>query len=260
MTKFVYFCILNGVSIIAMEPEYLSTGKAAKMLGVTPTTLRSWDKQGKFTSIRTPGGHRLFSTKKLRIFLGDSLKETAAAWLQASPGTLPAPDFYCPTSAIFQARVSKLERALFENLRLHETLSLIVAAASEIGNNSFDHNIGNWPDVPGIFFGYDLARGEIVLADRGQGVLQTLCRVKPELDTHQAALKTAFTEIISGRAPEERGNGLKFVRRVAPLAHMNIVFQSGDAIITILKDATELQFRPAPTCIQGCLAHFTFEN
>lgn len=243
-----------------MDSEFLATGKAARLLGITPTTLRSWDKKGKLTSIRTPGGRRLFSVKKLRIFLGDSLSVIAMEWLRSDPGTLPSPDFYCSNSALFQTKISTLEHALRENPSLSQSFSLIVAAASEIGNNSFDHNIGNWPDVPGIFFGYDSARGHIVLADRGQGVLKTLKRVKPSLHSDAEALQTAFTEILSGRAPEERGNGLKFVRRVASLAHINILFQSGSALVDISQKNSRLEIKEVPEKIEGCFVSLTLEN
>lgn len=243
-----------------MDSEYISTGKAARLLGVTPNTLRSWDKQGKLTSTRTPGGHRLFSVKKLQIFLGDSLSSLALAWLHSPLGTIPSSDFYCSNTALFQTRTAKLEHALQENPLLRESYSLIVAATSEIGNNSFDHNIGNWPDIPGIFFGYDLARGHIVLADRGQGILKTLKRVKPSLTNDADALETAFTEVLSGRAPEERGNGLKFVRRVVPLASMDIVFQSGTATASISHRDTHLTIKKVTEKIQGCFVSLTFKH
>jgi hypothetical protein len=146
------------------------------------------------------------------------------------------------------------------NSKQSEVYSLIVAATSEIGNNSFDHNLGNWPDVPGIFFGYDLAKGQIVLADRGQGILKTLSRVKPTLKNDAEALKTAFTEIISGRAPEERGNGLKFVRKVVPLADMEIFFQSGNAAVSLSKEKKRLDIQGAEDAIRGCFAYITFES
>jgi excisionase family DNA binding protein len=243
-----------------MNSEFLPTGKAAKLLGITPTTLRNWDKQGKLTSIRTPGGRRLFSTKKLRIFLGDSLYSKATEWMKAPNGTLPPNDFYCPNTAVFQARTGKLENNLQQDPNLKEVFSLIAASTSEIGNNSFDHNIGNWPDVPGIFFGYDVAKGQIVLADKGQGILKTLKRVKPSLKNDQEALKTAFTEILSGRAPEERGNGLKFVRKAAALGNMTIFFQSGNAMVTISKDTKRLDIEESAETIPGCFASITFEN
>jgi len=67
-----------------------------------------------------------------------------------------------------------------------------------------------------------------VIADRGQGVLASLRRVLPGLQRDQYALDTAFSKIISGRSPEKRGNGLKFVREVVNgCTHRGLVFLSG---------------------------------
>ncbi len=38
----------------------MSIGKAAKYLGVSVDTLRRWEKKGRLTSDRSPGGHRFF--------------------------------------------------------------------------------------------------------------------------------------------------------------------------------------------------------
>ena len=40
--------------------ELISIGKAAKILGVHPDTLRNWESQDKITSLRTPGNHRRY--------------------------------------------------------------------------------------------------------------------------------------------------------------------------------------------------------
>jgi len=40
--------------------EYVSVTKAAQVLGVTPKTMRLWDKEGIFKSYRTPKGHRRY--------------------------------------------------------------------------------------------------------------------------------------------------------------------------------------------------------
>ena len=85
------------------------------------------------------------------------------------------------------------------------------------------------------FFAYDLSKKYIVLADRGQGILATLKKVKSNLSNHQEALKTAFTEIISGRAPEYRGNGLKFVKEIVETNEIDLMFYTGDAQIEIQK-------------------------
>ena len=64
----------------------------------------------------------------------------------------------------------------------------------------------------GIYYGYNLEQRQIVLADRGLGILKTLQQTIPGLSGHKEALHIAFTEIVSGRAPEKRGNNLKYVR------------------------------------------------
>jgi excisionase family DNA binding protein len=242
------------------DEEYLPIGKAAELLGLTPMTLRRWDMEGKLSATRTPGGHRLYSVKKLRIFLADSLFETALAWAASPDAGIPDAAFYCANSAIFQSRTSRLEAELQKYPRFAENYSLIVASVSEIGNNSFDHNLGNWPDVPGILFGYDLAHGQIVLADRGQGILKTLRRVKPSLSTDAAALQTAFTEVITGRAPEERGNGLKFVRKAVAVADIQLFFQSGTASVSLSKKQMLLDMQIAAPSVRGCLAFITLNS
>ena len=49
-------------------------------------------------------------------------------------------------------------------------------------------------------------------------------------------MQIAFTEIVSGRAPEQRGNGLKVVRQVAKKDNaIGLNFRSGTALAEILK-------------------------
>jgi predicted site-specific integrase-resolvase len=43
-----------------MEKKYLSGKKASKIIGVHPRTLYNWEKQGKITALRSPGGMRLY--------------------------------------------------------------------------------------------------------------------------------------------------------------------------------------------------------
>jgi len=44
----------------------VSIGRAAKILGVSIITLRRWDSEGKFPSIKTEGGHRRYELSKLK--------------------------------------------------------------------------------------------------------------------------------------------------------------------------------------------------
>jgi len=236
--------------------DLIPISEAAKLLGVSIMTLRRWDESGRLLSVRKQSkGHRYYRREDINIFLSDLFK-MAHGW--AGHRTEFPEEFYCQNSDIFQSRLSKMQSFMVQKDNLGDLLSLIVSVAGEIGNNSFDHNLGQWPDVPGIFFGYDLNKRQVVLADRGLGILGTLKRVKPELKDHEQALFVAFTETISGRAPENRGNGLKYVRKVVSENTINLFFQSGDAILKIKGESQELKIVKGKESLQGCLALVAF--
>lgn len=203
------------------------------------------------------GGHRYFRSEDIDRFLND-IFALAKQWAGDGKASEPQAEFYCQTIDIFQARLARFERALGAIEALKNIYTLISSVAGEIGNNSFDHNIGNWPDIPGVFFGYDLVRRYAVMADRGQGVLKTLQRVRPTLMSDREAITVAFTEIISARAPQARGNGLKYVRRVVKKQAWTLLFTSGNAELTMTKGNDELMFSESRQQHQGCLVKFTF--
>jgi hypothetical protein len=237
------------------EKDLIPIGEASEILGISIDTLRRWDKSGKFPAEKSEGGHRLYSRVKIGIYLQDLLA-LAQDWCKNQteiPGM-----FYCQNSGVFQARLGKMYEEISKIPELEHLSSLVLSVSGEIGNNSFDHNIGNWPDVPGIFFGYDIARKQVMLADRGIGVLASLKRVRPSLNTDEAALAVAFTEVLSGRAPEERGNGLKFVKKVITENPMGLVFQSGNTEVMLHKNNTRLQMNSSQNDVRGCLAFITF--
>lgn len=239
-----------------MQEKLLTIREASEILGVSVDTLRRWDKSGKLIAIRKEGGvHRYYRQKDLEVFASDLVK-LAHDW--TSDGTEIPSTFYRADSSVFQARLSKLQAALVKAGIADNLLPLVVAVAGEIGNNSFDHNLGNWPDTPGVFFGYDVTKRKIVLADRGLGILATLRRVRPELKNHGEALRVAFTEIVSGRAPEARGNGLKFVRQVVAQHPVSLFFRTGDAELRLKNDTPELFITRSTADIRGCfsLIHF----
>lgn len=139
--------------------------------------------------------------------------EAVSEWMNARIPT-NNPELVCETRDIFTARLPRLKSFVDEGLT-QETLPLVISTTAEIGNNSFDHNSGQWRDVPGCWFETQ-ATGKhlwICIADRGQGIFKSLSQVHPNLTNDQTALKAAFETIISGRAPERRGNGLKFARK-----------------------------------------------
>lgn len=250
------------------KDDFITISKAAELLGVSIMTLRRWDESGKLSSIRKQeGGHRYYRKKDIEVFLED-LFTLAKDWV-LSNAEFPK-EFYCQTSAIFLARITKMETLMMQNKDTKDLFSLLTSVAGEIGNNSYDHNLGRWIDTPGIFFGYDLNKKQIVLADRGVGILETLKGVRPELKNHQEALKVAFTEIISGRKPEARGNGLKYVRNVISKNPINLVFQTGDAKLTMQgnsvpisssildKVGTNLNIENVTENMRGCLALISY--
>jgi hypothetical protein len=100
----------------------------------------------------------------------------------------------------------------------------------------------------------------IVLADRGQGILTTLKRVKPQLRTASEALNVAFTETLSGRRPEARGNGLKFVRSVIAQNPFTLSFQTGDAHLYLKQHDDDLFIQQAEIFMRGCFATIGFEE
>jgi excisionase family DNA binding protein len=57
-------------SIDDME-NTMSTGKAAKLLGVTVKTLQRWEREGRLIPVaRTDSNRRLYTESRLREFLG----------------------------------------------------------------------------------------------------------------------------------------------------------------------------------------------
>ena len=157
--------------------QNLRIGKAAKILGVSVQTLRNWEKSGKLRAGRSEGKQRFYALKDLNDFILD-LKMLGLAWaISAIPPELPN-EYYCERADRFTSRVTKMGTELQKARNVSENMaSLLTLVAGEIGDNSFAHNVGNWPDVPGLFFGYSIDKGIIVLADRGRGVKTTLRQV-----------------------------------------------------------------------------------
>ena len=242
------------------KSELLSIGEAAKMLDISIETLRRWDKAGKFSSQRTTGGQRRYHKATIEDRLREDLYMQAKIWVSQARANEPNDLFYCATRDMFEARLRRLDLDLLTIKNLGGKSSLISSSAGEIGNNSFDHNLGRWHDVPGIYFGYDILKRKIVLADRGQGIWQTLRRVRPDISSHVEALKVAFTEIVTGRAPEHRGNGLKYVRRNVEAGYFSLRFQTGDAELQ-LNTGTRYSDKTIQTVsheIHGCLTMLQF--
>lgn len=185
----------------------------------------------------------------------ENIEILAKRWIGNEVENIDVSDgFYCKNRDIFQAKLDAMVSDLLSNKKIEEDKIYIIAAiAGEIGNNSFDHNLGNWPNISGIFFGYEYFKDKlvVVLADRGRGVLATLRKVRPYIENDKEALRVAFTEKISGRAPEDRGNGLKFVASSVKNFQAYLDFYSGKAKVEANK---ALMVYELNELIQGCLA------
>lgn len=182
----------------------------------------------------------------------EHLLEKAFAWVEHPSGEgILTSDEHCPTRDIFLARLDKARTEL-EGEQFSST-ALFIAILGEIGNNAYDHNLGNWRNIPGTYFSFDADKRMAVVADRGQGVRKTLSRVEPGLQSDKDALQVAFTKTVSGRSPERRGNGLKFVREVVRAQKWNLQFYSGVGK-AILNKGEEMEFSEEDRDIKGCIA------
>ena len=97
-----------------------------------------------------------------------------------------------------------------------------------------------------------------ILADYGKGLRQSLLPVLPSIVSDIEAIEIAFTKRISGRSPEQRGNGLKFVSEAIQKNNWNLYFQSGSASCSI--DRNGITFLEEATSLIGCLAIIDFSE
>lgn len=237
--------------------KLLSIGETAKLLGVSIQTLRRWDEKKVLKSFRaTPIGNRFYKKQDIDLFMND-LPTLGWKWASDAIPSEPLKNFYCATSDVFSTRLERLKNDLqkIDDLGIH--YSLLTSMVGEIGDNSYAHNLGNWPDILGIFFAYDLGKREIVLADRGRGILKTLKPIRPELQSHEESLRVAFTEIVSGRFPERRGNGLKSVARNIITSNVKLIFKTGDAQLDLKCEDEGLNITECQV-FHGCYAILKF--
>ncbi|KKS97490.1 MAG: hypothetical protein UV73_C0008G0010 [Candidatus Gottesmanbacteria bacterium GW2011_GWA2_43_14] len=187
--------------------------------------------------------------KNASVSANEDIYGQALSWVSKPTASSLPKEIYCQTRDIFLARLQSFAERL--EIKIGTDAYLVAAVAGEIGNNSFDHNLGNWPDLPGICFASSPNR--VVLADRGQGILKTIRNVRPQVKNDARALKVAFTEVVSGRYGEKRGNGLKFVSSVVSDKNWSLRFQSGRALLELSKEK-KLKITEMPGIIRGCLA------
>lgn len=142
--------------------------------------------------------------------LSDDQKRELIEWFNKGLDSDYTLSNWCENRGQFNARLSSYSSILKKKFN-EPCLSLLLASLGEIGNNCFDHNLGHWQNQqPGCLF----IRGNTfsIIADRGRGIKKSLGSILVNTDPNQL-LEIAYTQIVTGRAPEKRGNGLKFVTR-----------------------------------------------
>lgn len=188
----------------------------------------------------------------------NNLEEVAFEWMKTNTDEAQAEsEYYCKTRDVFEARNDKTPEKLIAKGMNEGLAYLIFSILGEIGNNSFDHNLANWPDVIGVFFvlEYNGKNGRAIIADRGLGVLNTLKKAKSDLGSDKEALELAFTKKISSRVLENRGNGLKFVKNNVIERNLVLEFYSGNAHAHINHG---IKIDDSKNYINGCIAILNF--
>ena len=158
---------------------------------------------------------------------------------------------FSKTRDVFTARI--------QSYVLETQKYLEAAIIGEIGNNTFDHNFVFGNNHPrGVYCDLSYMQKYIVLADYGKGVRQSLLPVLPSIASDLEAVETAFTKRISGRFPEQRGNGLKFVSETIQQNNWSLYFQSGFGSCFI--DGSGVRFFEKAISLTGCLAVLDFSG
>ncbi len=64
-----------------MQKRYLTIKEVAKILGVTPLTLRNWDKSGKLKAYRNPiNNYRIYKAEEIELFLRKTESRKKLIW------------------------------------------------------------------------------------------------------------------------------------------------------------------------------------
>lgn len=123
---------------------------------------------------------------------------------------------HCATSDEFSARLGRFDR-MFHGFGFDDdSVKRATVLLGELGNNAFDHNLGNWPtDVSGVFIAAQnypkLRQVEVAVGDPGVGFRASLRNAFPDLPNDVEAIKKGLAGF-TGRIGEKRGNGLRVIQ------------------------------------------------
>lgn len=145
---------------------------------------------------------------------------------------------------------------ILKKIHKDECLYLILSSLGEVGNNCFDHNLGYWQDEPGCLLIRET--NYAIICDRGRGIKQSLSSVYHLTKEDKNYISIAFTKIITGRAPEKRGNGLKFVRSNVLKCNLGLTCKSEGELIHFgkPKDQFSLELENINQLNSGVITYF----
>lgn len=141
----------------------------------------------------------------------------------------------------FDAKLPKIINFLSERGFRQADVYRITAMIGELGNNTFDHNLGKWPTE---FIGCMIALRwqkegsllEIIVDDLGIGFLESLKMHAPAPTSEIEAIMLALSGV-TGRVGEKRGNGLRSVIAWMKQYYDGILYiHSGSGAVEITKN------------------------
>src|SRR3989344_813400 len=110
--------------------DLVKIGQAAKTLGVSIDTLRRWEKKGKISTVRTPGGTRLYSIDLLNKLVGGGKKRNEKV---LSPS---------PTPSLSPPIFKSIDDVIINNKKVTEDhISNIINNKQESSSNNIRSNI-----------------------------------------------------------------------------------------------------------------------
>ena len=111
-----------------MTSEWMNLSEAARMLGVHPSTVRSWSDQGHLPTHRTQGGHRRYKRNEIELWIQSRQEEGAGGSylvmqkalksirLQISEGRLASQEWYQKLDEEARAQYRLSGRAMLQGL------------------------------------------------------------------------------------------------------------------------------------------------
>ena len=138
-----------------MSSEWLNLSEAAQMLGVHPSTVRSWSDQGHLPTHRTQGGHRRYKRNEIELWIQSRQRDGASGSylvvqkalksirLQISEGRLASQEWYQKLDEEARAHYRLSGRAMLQGLVGYLTTD-DDAAESEARSLGYEYASRGW--------------------------------------------------------------------------------------------------------------------